>query len=126
MAVATPRLIPRDALFGSAENDQARISPDGTMLSYLAPHNGTMSVWVRSRGGGDERMIAHDPTRPIPWHAWQGDSRHLLYLQDSGGNENYHLFRVGLDGAIPTDCSTSPASISARERARSWRPIRGT
>lgn len=103
MAIATTALIPRDALFGSAERDQARISPDGTMLSCLAPHNGNMSVWVRSRGGDDARMIAHDPARPIPWHAWQGDGRHVLYLQDSGGNENYHLFRVGLDGAAPTD-----------------------
>jgi dipeptidyl aminopeptidase/acylaminoacyl peptidase len=103
MAIGTTLLIPRDALFGSAQSDQARISPDGTMLSYLAPHHGKLSVWVRPRGGGDARMIAHDPARPIPWHAWQGDGRHVLYLQDSGGNENYHLFRVGLDGAAPTD-----------------------
>jgi dipeptidyl aminopeptidase/acylaminoacyl peptidase len=103
VAIETKALIPREALFGSAENDRPRISSDGTMLSFLAPHNGKMSVWVRSRSGGDVRMIAHDPARPIPWHAWQGDGRHVLYLQDSGGNENYHLFRVGLDGAAPTD-----------------------
>lgn len=94
----SPTLIPRDILFGSAANDQARIAPDGTRLAYLAPFDGKMSVWVRTRGQDDARMIAHNPARPIPWLAWRGDSRHLLYLQDAGGNENFHLFQVGLDG----------------------------
>jgi len=96
--VTTIPLIPREALFGSAEKDKAAISPDGARLAYLAPFEGKMSVWVRTRGKDDARMIAHDPARPIPWLAWQGDSRHLLYLQDAGGNENFHLFQVGLDG----------------------------
>ncbi|HEY1978063.1 MAG TPA: S9 family peptidase [Candidatus Baltobacteraceae bacterium] len=91
-------LIPRDVLFGNAERSQARISPDGTMLAYLAPSDGKMSVWVRTIGRDDDRLVAHDPARPIPWIAWQADGQHVLFLQDSGGNENYHLFQVGLDG----------------------------
>lgn len=92
-------LIPRDVLFGNAERNQARISPDGTMLAYLAPSDGKMSVWVRTIGKDDDRLVAHDPARPIPWIGWQGDGRHVLFLQDSGGNENYHLFQVGLDAS---------------------------
>lgn len=68
------------------------------MLAYLAPSDGKMSVWVRTIGKDDDRLIAHDPDRPIPWIAWQGDGRHVLFLQDSGGNENFHLFQVALDG----------------------------
>ncbi len=99
----TTPLIPRDKLFGSAERSQPRISPDGAHLAYLAPHEGKMSVWVRSRDRDDARMIAHDPSRPIPWIAWQGDGAHVLYLQDSGGNENYHLFQAALDGTAPRE-----------------------
>jgi len=94
----TAPLIPRDVLFGNAERERAQISPDGTMIAYLAPSDGMMSVWVCTLGAGDARMIARDPERPIPWLAWQGDGRHVLYLQDRGGNENYHLFQVDLAG----------------------------
>lgn len=90
------RLIPRDVIFGDPEKWHARISPDGTSLTYLAPSDGKMSVWVRTLGEDDGRVIAHDPARAIPWVAWQGDGDHVLYLQDSGGNENYHLFQVNV------------------------------
>lgn len=91
-------LIPRDVLFGNAEKSQARISPDGGRLAYLAPFEGQMSVWVCTLDKDDAHMIAHDPARPIPWLAWRGDSRHVLYLQDVGGNENYHLCQAAIDG----------------------------
>lgn len=103
MEIVNAALIPRETLFGSAEKSAARISPNGTHLAYLAPHDGKMSVWVRELSGEQAQMIAHDPARPIPWLAWQGDSRHVLYLQDSGGNENYHLFQSALDGSAPRD-----------------------
>ena len=81
-------LIPRAVLFGNPEKARPRISPDGTMLAYLAPSDGSLSVWVRSIGQTDDRVVARDPARPITTMRWQGDSRHVLYLQDSAGNEN--------------------------------------
>jgi dipeptidyl aminopeptidase/acylaminoacyl peptidase len=96
-------VIPRAVLFGNPENARPRISPDGTMLAYLAPSDGSLSVWVRSIGQTDDRVVARDPARPITTMRWQGDSRHVLYLQDSAGNENYHLFQVDLDGGAIRD-----------------------
>jgi hypothetical protein len=87
-------LIPRDVFFGDPDKWHARISPDGTALTFLAPSDGKMSAWVKTLGKDDDRVIAHDPARPIPWVAWQGGGDHVLYLQDRGGNENYHLFHV--------------------------------
>jgi dipeptidyl aminopeptidase/acylaminoacyl peptidase len=100
MTTVNTALIPRDVLFGSAEKSKAAISPDGKLLAYLAPFDEKMSVWVGTFGADDARMIAHDPKRPIPWLAWQGDGEHILFLQDAGGNENYHLFQASLDGAL--------------------------
>lgn len=91
-------LIPRDAIFGSPEKTRPRIAPDGKHLAYLAPSDGKTSVWVRTFGKDDDQVVARDPARPIPFVMWQGDSEHVLYLQDSGGNENYHFFRVPIDG----------------------------
>jgi dipeptidyl aminopeptidase/acylaminoacyl peptidase len=102
MRTSTP-LVERSTFFGNPENAEPRISPDGTMLAYLAPSDGVLSVWVRTLGQADDRVAARDPDRPITILFWQGDSRHVLYLQDTGGNENHHLFQASLDGGAPRD-----------------------
>jgi dipeptidyl aminopeptidase/acylaminoacyl peptidase len=98
-----PPLIPRDMLFGNPERVSPKLSPDGTMLAYLAPSDGMLSVWVATIGKSDDRVIARDPARPIPGIAWRGDSRHVLYVQDRAGDENYHVFQVDLDGGEARD-----------------------
>ena len=35
-------LIPRDVLFGNPEKAAPWLSPDGTRIAYLAPHEGTL------------------------------------------------------------------------------------
>jgi dipeptidyl aminopeptidase/acylaminoacyl peptidase len=93
-----PPLIPRELLFGNPERVSPRISPDGKRLAYLAPSEGMLSVWVRTIGEHDDRVVARDPARPISRIFWQGDSAHVLYLQDRQGDENFHLFSVDLKG----------------------------
>jgi dipeptidyl aminopeptidase/acylaminoacyl peptidase len=100
---SVPELIPREVLFGNPERESALISPDGSMLLYLAPHQGKQSVWVQAIGKPDHTLVAHDPRRPIAWARWQGDGRHVLYAQDNAGDENYHLFRIGLAGGRSQD-----------------------
>src|SRR5688572_15073562 len=39
-------LIPREVLFGNPERAQARLSHDGKWLSFTAPVDGVMNVWV--------------------------------------------------------------------------------
>lgn len=115
-----PPLIPREIIFGNPTMDAPRVSPDGGRLIYLAPHQGTQSIWVRSMEKDDDRVVAHDPNRPIPWAKWQGDGRHVLYLQDQGGDENYHLYRVDALGGASRDMTPGkniramPLKISSR------------
>ena len=112
-------LIPRHVLFGSPDVDSPRLSPDGAMLLYLAPCDGKQSVWVRTIGQTDDRVVAHDPARPIPWARWQGDGGHVLFLQDRAGDENFHLFQVdslgnGLRDLTPGDARSIPLAVDAR------------
>ncbi len=90
-------LIPRQLLFGNPDRAQAQISPDGQHLSFLAPRDGVMNVWV---GPADDfaaaEPITADVGRGIRNHFWSWDSRYVLYLQDTDGDENHHLFRVEL------------------------------
>lgn len=113
-------LIPLNLLFAEPEKDEGRLSPDGTLLLYLAPLEGKLGVWVRTLGSDDDRPVAYDRTRPIHWARWQGDGRHVLYLQDQAGDENYDLFRVDLLGGAPERATSGagtralPLAIDAR------------
>ena len=89
-------LIPRKVLFGNPERSGAEISPDGKMLSYLAPDNGVLNVWVRTLGRQDDRVITSDRKRGIHVYFWQPDSAHIIYAQDVDGSENFHIYQTAL------------------------------
>src|SRR5580658_2212659 len=95
-------LIPRQILFGNPERTAPRLSPDGKRLAWIAPHNGVLNVWlapVSPDSGFDldaAEVVTADTDRGIRMFAWAHDNRHLLYLQDTGGDENWRLYDVDL------------------------------
>jgi dipeptidyl aminopeptidase/acylaminoacyl peptidase len=96
-------LIPRQTLFGNPERVSPHISPDGTRLAWIAPHEGVLNVWTApaSAGAGVDweaaKVVTDDADRGIRQFAWAHDGRHLLYLQDTGGDENWRLHDVDLE-----------------------------
>jgi dipeptidyl aminopeptidase/acylaminoacyl peptidase len=93
-----PPLIPRDVLFGNPEKTSPQISPDGKHIAYLAPDkNGVLQVWLRTVGRMDDRVLTDSKKRPISQYLWPYDGKHLCYLQDTDGDENYHLYAVNLE-----------------------------
>jgi dipeptidyl aminopeptidase/acylaminoacyl peptidase len=103
-AVADFPLIPRDVLFGNPERTQARLSPDGKWLSFLAPAEGVLNVWV---GPVDDvsaaKPITEEKVRPISQYYWAYDSRHILYPQDKDGNENFHVYATDVESRQTKD-----------------------
>jgi dipeptidyl aminopeptidase/acylaminoacyl peptidase len=93
-----PRSIDVEELFADPEFAVASISPDGTRIAYLAPEYGRRNVWVRGieQGHEDAVCVTHDARRGITTYYWTDDPRWLLYLQDTDGNEDWHLYRVDL------------------------------
>jgi len=99
-----PPLIERTVLFGNPVRFQGRLSPDGTKMSFRAPVDGVMNIWVGDRGDfSSVKAITHDSGRGIPAHFWALDSQHVLYTQDQGGDENWHLYSVDLDSGDTLD-----------------------
>lgn len=91
-------LIPRGALFGNPVRAQARLSPDGRYISFLAPKDGILNVWLAPIGKlADAKPITNDHKRGIRQHHWAEDSRHVLYLQDEGGDENWRVHSVDVE-----------------------------
>jgi len=105
-ATATP-LIPRQALFGNPTRAQGRISPDGQWLSWTAPHNGVMNVWIAPASDPSAaKVITNATSRPIPQHFWAPDSRSILYVQDKAGDENFLLYKI--DVATGAETTLTP------------------
>jgi dipeptidyl aminopeptidase/acylaminoacyl peptidase len=97
-------LIPRDVLFGNPDRASPHLSPDGKFLSFLAPVNGVLNVWV---GPADNPMeakpVTDDKKRGIRIHFWAYTNRHIIYLQDVGGDENWRVYSVDLESKKTTD-----------------------
>ncbi len=96
MQQAAPRsLIPRAKLFGNPTRAQAQLSPDGQWLSWLAPKDGVLNIWVAPVGDlNAARVISDDRKRGIRFHGWAPNGTHVLYYQDEGGDEDFHTFAV--------------------------------
>ncbi len=96
-------LISRDILFGNPEKTSPRLSPDGTRMSYLAPVDGVLNVWVGGLGSAEVVPVTKDTLRGIRMYAWAEDNRHILYLQDKGGDENWRIYAVNLESGDTRD-----------------------
>jgi dipeptidyl aminopeptidase/acylaminoacyl peptidase len=97
-------LIPRAVIFGNPERTGLQISPDGKQLSWLAPKDGVLNVWVAPAGKMDQaRAVTADTARPIRQYFWAYTNKQILYLQDAGGDENFHVFRVDVADGKATD-----------------------
>ncbi len=119
--VAGTAVIPRSALFGNPEKTQARISPDGKYISYIAPLNGVLNVWVGPRSDPSAaKAVTNDAKRGIRQHFWAFDNQHVLYLQDEGGDENWHVYAVNVATATAKDLTPYKA-VRAQVGGLSWK-----
>jgi len=118
-------LIPRRVLFGNPDDAKPRLSPDGTRLAWIAPYHGVLNVWVSSVTAADglerdaARVVTEDTDRGVRTFGWAHDGRRLLYVQDTGGDENWHLHDVDLETMQRRDLTPFDgvrASIVAADR----------
>lgn len=90
-------LIPRRVLFGNPDRAAVEVSPDGKQLSYLAPLDGVLNVWVAPVDSPQAaRPVTKDKERGIRFYRWAYTNEHIIYLQDQKGDENWHVYAVHL------------------------------
>jgi dipeptidyl aminopeptidase/acylaminoacyl peptidase len=100
--MAPSRWITIEEFFRKPERTSVRISPDGTHLGWLAPWERRLNVHVRDLRTGQERRVTHAAARDVLGWLWASDNR-LVFVQDSGGDENYRLHGVKADGSEAID-----------------------
>ena len=105
VANASPELVPREILFGNPVKTNPLLSPDGKFLAYLAPVNNVLNVWIRTVGSEDDSPITSDVARGIHYYSWAQDSKHILYAQDTEGDENWRMYAVNIESQEIRDLS---------------------
>ena len=96
-------LIERTKLFGNPVKANGRISPDGKWLSFTAPRDGVLNVYVAPADNIDAaKPLTSERERPIRQYFWSPDSKQILFIQDKGGDENFLLYGVDVTTAKQT------------------------
>ena len=107
-------MISRKKLFGNPRKAHARISPDGRHMAYLAPVDGVLNIWVGPTAAPEEAgPVTQDTHRGIRAFFWAYTNQHVLYSQDTDGDEDWHIYRVDVDSEEIVDL-TPIEKIAAR------------
>ncbi len=91
------RIISLEDFFRNSERTAYQISPDGNYFSYMAPYENRMNIFVQKVGTDISLRITSETARSIAGYMW-ADNQRILYVKDTGGDENYQLFGVNIDG----------------------------
>jgi dipeptidyl aminopeptidase/acylaminoacyl peptidase len=93
-------ILPLEDFFRNPEKSSYQISPDGLYFSYMAPYEHRMNVFVQKTGEEAALQLTSETERDIAGYFWANNNR-ILFLKDTGGDENYQLFGVNIDGSNP-------------------------
>lgn len=114
-------LIKRADLFGNPEKTNAQISPDGTYVSFVAPLDGVLNIWVAPRRAlAAATPLTRDTGRGFRSYMWARDGVHILASKDQNGDENFHVYAIDITTAKMRDLTPYDgvqASIVKRSRA---------
>ncbi|MDX2001522.1 MAG: S9 family peptidase [Chitinophagales bacterium] len=94
--------IPVEDFFQNPERTSFTISPNGKFLAYLGPYEERLNLFVQEIGSTATQRITSRTDRDIPGYFW-ADDEHLVYMQDFGGDENFHIFLAKRDGSDEKD-----------------------
>ena len=94
--------LPMEDFFKNPQQAYFQISPDGKFISFTKPYERRMNIFVQQIGADSAVRATSVTDRDIWSYWWKGNNR-LLYLQDFGGDENFHIFGVNPDGSNLTD-----------------------
>ena len=90
-------IIPLEDFFKNPEKARFQISPDGKYFLFAAPYESRMNIFAQEIGKESVVRITNETDRDVAGYFWANNNR-ILFLKDTGGDENYHLYGVNVDG----------------------------
>src|SRR5258706_11130385 len=96
-ALAAPaKELPLRDFFKNPEQAAHQISPNGRYISWLAPYQRPLNLFVGPYDGRAAIRVTPQAPRATPRSFWKGDR--ILFAQDFGGDENVHILSADLKG----------------------------
>jgi dipeptidyl aminopeptidase/acylaminoacyl peptidase len=86
-----------DELFGLPQVRQPRLSPDGTKIAFLFPHEKKLALGLFDRTTQESRMILRATDESIHRFFWKGNDR-IVFEADVSGNESFFIGSTDLTG----------------------------
>ncbi|CAL68155.1 alpha/beta hydrolase family protein [Christiangramia forsetii] len=84
--------------FTTPEAYSFQLSPDGKYIAYMKRRKtGERDLYLKETATQKESLLKEQGEDLIRGFYWANNNR-ILYLQDKGGNENYHVYGVNIDG----------------------------
>nr|WP_276605013.1 prolyl oligopeptidase family serine peptidase [Nannocystis sp. RBIL2] len=90
----------------------ANWSPDGTQFLFGSLRDGTPQIYAGDPGrpADPPRAITSGPER-ASWASFTRDGKHILFLRDNQGDENYHIWRIDADGSSQIDLTPDESQM---------------
>lgn len=83
--------------FGKPQQSGMQLSPDGRYFSYFEKLSaGKKGIFIQNAVSGERRMLLEEGQELIRNYLWI-NSDMLIYFQDQGGDENYHLYALDIN-----------------------------
>ena len=85
--------------FAKPASSSFQLSPKGSYMSYREKDENLKNhVYVKNIESNEVTRVITEGEELIRGYGWANDNR-LIYIMDKGGNEDYHLFAVDVDGS---------------------------
>jgi dipeptidyl aminopeptidase/acylaminoacyl peptidase len=99
-ASAQVKEIPLRDFFKNPEKTGYQISPDGKYLSYLAPYENRLNIFIEDLQTGKTKRVTNATDRDLYNYFWKGNNT-VLYVKDNGGDENFQLYASNINTGVP-------------------------
>ncbi|NBC57154.1 MAG: prolyl oligopeptidase family serine peptidase [Bacteroidetes bacterium] len=85
--------------FAKPASSSFQLSPDGTYMSYREKDENLKNhVYVKNTKTNAVKRVITEGEELVRDYGWANENR-LIYVMDEGGNEDYHMFAVNVDGS---------------------------
>ena len=95
-------IIPLEDFFKNPEKTAFQLSPDGEHLALMMPWKNRLNVFIQKIGEDEIKRLTSAEERDIAGYFWANNKR-IAYVQDKGGDENFRLYAIDIDGSNQKD-----------------------
>jgi len=103
---------PLETFFDYKAVSSATFSPEEKTIAYISNASGVHNIWTVPTSGGTPKQLTNEAKNTIVFVTWCPNRDSLIYGQDQGGNENFHLYIMPARGGPATEL-TPGANVRA-------------